>query len=102
MARSGLTTFSGTITTGGVAQWVTPAPPDSSGQADRSFLLIHNPDTTVDLWYDFDIAAAVSQPSIRLPAGVTHVYDHFIPTNRISIIGASTGKGFVVKVGGGA
>lgn len=97
-----LNDLSGTIAVAGTAQYATAAPTINQGQFTRTFLLIHNPDTSVDLWYNFDTPAVAGQPSIRLPAGQTHFYDHFVPAGRLSVLSATINKPFVVKVGGGA
>lgn len=61
------------------------------------FLLIHNPDASTDLWYNFETAAVAAQPSIRLPAGATHIYDTFIPVGQVSVLSGTINKPFVVK-----
>lgn len=96
MARGLLVDHSGTVAAASTAQYATPAAALAAGIA-RQVLIIHNPDTSTDLWYDFDTPAVAAEPSIRLPAGATHFYDIFVPTGRVSVLSGTISKPFVVK-----
>ena len=88
-----LTNHSGTITTGGTAQQVVAA------NANRNYLLLQN-QSTGDLWFDLGVDAVQSQPSLKLVAGDSVVWeDNYIPTSSVSIIGATTGQAFAAKEG---
>lgn len=96
--RGALTDASGTVTAGGAAQTALTA------NANRRYLLIQNCDN-VDLWVNFGVVAIVGQPSVCLAAassspsqGGTLVFStDYIPTGYVSVIGATTGKQFVIK-----
>lgn len=84
---------SGTITAGGTAQTAAAA------KAYRKYLLIQNiSDTT--MWVNFGITAVANQPSIQLVAGASLELGGntgVCPNGLISVIGATTGKAFVIK-----
>jgi hypothetical protein len=89
--------YSGTIAAGGTAQQAAPA------NAVRQYVLIQNPSTTTgqNLWFNFDVTAVQSQPSVLLtPNGSNYIAESsYIPTGAISVIGATTAQPFVVKCG---
>lgn len=65
----------------------------------RSYLLIQNI-SAEDLWINETIPAVADQPSIKIAAGATLIFDGpFIPTGALNIIGATLGQKFVVKEG---
>lgn len=86
---------SGTITSGGVAQQLTPATPA------RTKLYIINTDETATgelLWFNFTTTAVQSHPSIPLKPGQAWAEDVSpISSDLISIIAATTGHTFVAK-----
>lgn len=87
------TNRSGTITTGGVAQQVMAA------NAHRRYLFIQNISDTA-MWFDIGATAVASQPSTYLAPGVAFMWAvGYIPTGAVSIICATTGKGFTAKEG---
>lgn len=88
--RGALVDHSGSITAGGTAQVVT------SANVDRHYLMVQN-NSAGDEWVNFGISAVVGQPSVRIVAGDTATWDSFIPTQSISIIGATTGQTFTIK-----
>ena len=83
---------SGTITTGGAAQSFAGANPGRIGHS------IQN-NSTGDLWFnDLGNAAALAQPSTKIPSG--SLYESPItgcPGGAISIIGATTGQAFSAR-----
>lgn len=86
-----MTDKSGTIASGGVAQTLAAANPLRTG------LLIQN-NSTGDLWINSQGTAALSQPSIWLPAGSYFEFPETgVPTTAISIIGATTGQTFSAR-----
>jgi hypothetical protein len=97
-----ITDRSGTITSGGTAQQAAAA------NASRRYLFIQNPgapgqfDTApaVPLWVNFGVTAVAAQPSIRINAGQTLVFDgRFVPVGTVSVIAATTSTPFVIKEG---
>lgn len=92
-AQNNPTSFSGTITSGGVAQQAVAA------SSDRNWLYIQNVSDTT-MYVGFGVVALASQPSIQLAAGasITFVRTTFMPTGAISVIGATTGKGFTILI----
>lgn len=94
MATSNPVDASGSITAGGTAQ---AGPVANVG---RSHLFIQNiSDTT--MWVNFGVTAVADQPSIQIVAGAILRYDApaFVPQGAVSVIGATTGKKFVLKEG---
>lgn len=82
---------SGTITTGGVAQNVLAA--DSNGY---NYFIQNN--STGDLWFSTLATAVASQPSIRLPAGAVYeTPDSLKAVGALSVLGATTGQAFTVR-----
>lgn len=85
---------SGTIATGGTSQAVFTA------NAGRQYVFIQNL-SVGDLWVNFGIAAVVSQPSIRIPAGGSLEFSAagtgIVPTSTVNIIGATTSQAFTAK-----
>ena len=89
--RGALTNRSGSITIGGTSQVLAAA------LATRKYLLIQNI-SSENLWVDFNVAAVQDQPSIRLIAGDTLVFESsYIPTESVNVIAATTGSKFVAK-----
>lgn len=88
--QGSMTDRSGTITTGGTAQQAAPA------NASRKFLLLQNV-SSADLWFNLGVTAVINQPSIKLAAGEKLPFTEFVPTDLISIIGATTGQAFTIK-----
>ncbi len=84
---------SGTITTGGTAQQA------AASNTARTFLMIHNPDTTTDLWFSTTgtASAAAGSGGTRLGPGGTAFFDNIVPSGAVSVLSATTGKGFTVK-----
>lgn len=84
--------YSGTISSGGSAQTQAAADPNRVG------LLIQNI-SDEDMWYAFGTTATSDTPSFYLAAGDTHTYaSEFrqLISQAVSIIGATTGKKFVM------
>lgn len=84
---------SGTITTGGTAQQAAAA------RSNRQYVLIQNVSDTT-MWVNFGVVAVANQPSIQLVAGASlELGGHtgVVPDEYISVIGATTGKAFVIK-----
>ena len=89
--RESLIDRSGTITLGGTAQALAPA------NGNRSYFFIVNL-SSGDLWINFTSLAVLNQPSIRLQAGQSFVFEGaYITTEAISVIGATTGQAFTAK-----
>lgn len=85
--------YSTTITNGGTDQ--VAIPPNST----RKYLFIQNV-SSGDLWFNFDIPATLSFPSIKLLSGEKFVMESsYVSTQEIHIIGATTGQEFVAKEG---
>jgi hypothetical protein len=83
--------FSGTITLGGTSQLAIPT------NLNRKYIFIQNV-STGDIWFNFNLAATLSQPSIRLSTGDSFVMESSaIFLYEIYIIGATTGQPFVIK-----
>ncbi len=83
--------FSGTITLGGTSQLAIPV------NTNRKYIFIQNV-STGDLWFNFNLAATIGQPSVRLSAGDSFVMESsVIFLYEIYIIGATTGQEFVIK-----
>jgi hypothetical protein len=83
--------LSGSIATGGTAQTVV-----AQEIASRRYLFFQNI-SVGDLWLNFDAVAVLDQPSIRVPAGASIEWAHFIPQGAVSVLGATTGQKFVCK-----
>lgn len=101
IASHQITDRSGTITTGATAQTIAAA------NATRRYLLIANVSDIV-LWVNFGATAVADQPSIPLKAcaaagdgsGGSIVFEgSYVPSDLVSLIGATTGKKFVCKEG---
>lgn len=88
---SSVTSRSGTVTSGGVAQTLAAA------NTKRRGLFVQN--TSVgDLWISDLGTAAATQPSIWLPAGAMFQYPaDGVPVSAISIFGATTGQAFTAR-----
>lgn len=86
---------SGTIATGGTAQDAVAA------DTGRQYLLIQNIDAAEDLWVNFGTnAVSASAGSILVPAKSSLVFEHVAcPTGRVSVVAATTGHKFTIKVG---
>ena len=85
---------SGTITSGGSPQTALAA------NTGRKFLLIQNPTTAAeDLWFSLTGAAAVDAAgSLSLAAGGAMSFEgDFVPSNAVSVIGATTGHKFTIN-----
>ncbi len=92
-AQEGLNDRSGTITAGGTAQDLMVE------NKRRKYILIQN-QSTGSLWFDFGLNAVESQPSIEmLPDAIFVMEAGFVSTQRMSIIGATTGQAFACKEG---
>lgn len=82
---------SGTIAVGGTAQQLAPS------NAGRNGFLIQNL-SAGDLWFSTLATAVASQPSLKLPAGMTYETPlSGFGTGAISIIGATTGQAFAAR-----
>ena len=85
---------SGTITSGGTAQTL------AAGDRGRVFLLIQNT-SDISMWVDFGVTAVAASPSIQIAAGTTLLFSpgstFVVPSEAVSIIGATTGKTFTCK-----
>lgn len=91
--QGALTDRSGTITTGGTSQQIMAA------NANRRYLAIQN-NSSGDLWFNFNAASTIGEPSFRLTAGSSFVMESgFISTDSVTIIGATTGQTFTAKEG---
>lgn len=90
-----LTDRSGTITSGGASQILMAA------NSARRYFFIYNIHASEDLWFNFTTDPAVQdQPSIRLGPGQSYENPpHFCSTEKITIIGTTTGHKFVAKEG---
>lgn len=91
---TGLTDFSGAITTGGTSQTC------YAGASGLIYILIQNPKTATEtLFVNFGAAASTTDgKSIGLEAGERLVFENgFIPGNSINVTGATTGHKFVCK-----
>jgi hypothetical protein len=96
IAQGTLTDASGTITAGGTAQVATAA------SANRKYLLIVNPlSATETLYFNFTTTAVAASPSIALAAGDSYESDGsgFVSTEALSVIAATTGHAYILKVG---
>ncbi len=83
--------FSGTITLGGTSQLAVPT------NNNRRYLFIQNVDAG-DLWVNFNLAATIGQPSIKLATGERFVMESsVIFLYDVYVIGATTGQEFVIK-----
>lgn len=70
-----------------------------AANAARQFLLIQNV-SAADLWINETVAAVLAQPSIKIAAGASLVFDGtFCPTGAINIIGGTISQAYVVKQG---
>lgn len=89
MPRGNWNSLSGTITSGGTAQTISPENPARSG------FLIYNV-SSGDLWFRISGTAAATQPSMYLAAGAYfETPDELNLTGSISIFGATTGQAFI-------
>jgi hypothetical protein len=94
VVRSGtLTDGSGTIDAGGTAE-------DALAVNNfRQYLFVMNISAEV-LWINFGVDATDDQPSIPLESGQSFVMEGgFVATQRVSIIGATTGSAYIAKEG---
>jgi hypothetical protein len=92
--RGNLTDRSGTLTTGSTSQLLAAANPQ------RRYLLIQNPHATEDLWINFTTAAALGQPSIRLPAlTLPMVFENFVSTEVVNVNAVTAGHPYIAKEG---
>lgn len=80
---------SGTITLGGTAQVLMPAAPSRRG------CIVQNL-SVADLWISDQGAAALVQPSIKVPAGAQFACVG-PPSAALSIIGATTAQAFAAR-----
>lgn len=86
------------VTTGGTAQTI------FNKQNGRAWLFIQNT-SAGDLWVDFGATAVQAAPSIKIPSGQAAEFIEssdgggFVPTDFISIIGATTAQTFSAKEG---
>jgi hypothetical protein len=85
---------SSTITLGGTSQQVFPA------NASRKYLLIQN-QSSGSLYINFTSNAATTGNSVLIAAngGYVEYSGNFIPTEKITIIGATTSQAFLAKQG---
>jgi len=90
--RGPLTDRSGTIANGGTSQQLAAANPQ------RRYLYIQN-NSAGALWVNFGTAAALGQPSIQLAANAEKIWEKFVPTEAINIIGGTTAQPFTAKEG---
>lgn len=81
---------SGSITTGNTAQTALAANPS------RSILCFQNV-SAGDLWIDFTVTAVMDSPSLKFSPGPGYCWENAVPTNAISVIGATTGQKFTIK-----
>lgn len=86
---------SGTITSGGDAQ-------DAVGNNDsRRYLIFQNVSDT-DMWVRFGHDAEADSPSLLVAAAATMIFQGgYVPTGRLSVLCASTGKAFTCAEGQG-
>lgn len=95
--RGTLTNRSGAIAAGNTSQQVMAA---NSG---RRYLFVYNPRSSAagnSLWINFTSDAVKDQPSIELEPGMSFVQeDMYVSTEKVTIIGATTGHKFVAKEG---
>lgn len=88
-----LTDRSGDIDNGGTAQDI------AALNAARKYFFLQNISDT-DMWFNWGVDAVADQPSIKLAAGANYETNSgFIPTGRVSLICATTGKKYVAKEG---
>lgn len=74
----------------------------SSGvaQPPRQWLMLHNPNTSADLFYNFTATPVVNGTtgSVRLPAGITQVFENSLcPQDEIKFTSGVTGAAFTIK-----
>lgn len=91
-ASGTFTDRSGTITAGGTAQQLAAA------NASRRCLIFENL-SNADLWLNFTTTAVQAQPSIRVASGVLMIFDDYVSTELVSVIGGTTGQPFAAKEG---
>jgi hypothetical protein len=84
--------YSGTLAAAATAQQAVPA------NAARQFLLVQNL-SAADLWIQFNVAAVMDQPSIKLAAGEKISFSDYLPTAFLSIIGGTLGQAFTIWEG---
>jgi hypothetical protein len=83
--------FSGTIAVGGTSQLAIPF------NLNRRYLLIQNVDAG-DLWINFNLAATIGQPSIKLAPGEKFIMDSsIVAITDMYVIGALTGQQYTAK-----
>jgi hypothetical protein len=84
---------SGSCTTGATAQDIAAA------DGGRRYFYFQNLSDT-DMWLNFGVTAVADQPSIKMVASVLTplVFDVAVPTGRVSMLCATTGKKFTCKV----
>ena len=95
VVKGNLTDASGTIAVNATSQQIFAA------NTNRRYLLIQN-NANEDLWINFGGAANIGQPSIRLfaaGAGSIVCEGTFIPTQSVTIIGATAGSAYTAKEG---
>ena len=85
---------SGTIASGGDAQWV-----EGTVKEMRGYLFIQSPSSnTATLWVNFNTPAVMDSPSIEmLPGAVLTFEGIFAPDSPISVISSVTGTKFTIK-----
>lgn len=94
-----LTDRSGTVTVGGGGGFRESVA--IGANAARKFLMIHNPETSGDLWYNTTGLAsnAAGGGSVRLPPGAAIIFDTRVPNGAVSLFSLTSGKGYTVKEG---
>lgn len=94
--RGGPTTNrSGTLTTAATAQTIMQV------NTARRYLFIENLDSTEDLWFNFNIPAVRSQPSVLIrPYGSFVMEGSFVSTEAISVIATTAAHAFTAKEAG--
>lgn len=91
--RGGLIDHSGSITTGGTAQALAPQ------NFGRHYFLFQNL-STGDLYVNFGANGNIGSGSIKVVAGDDLAFEtQFIPTDSVSVIGATAGQAFTCKEG---
>jgi hypothetical protein len=90
-AWAALANYSGSITTGGIAQTVAP---QANGK--RSYFIFQNVSSDT-LWIDFGAVAVQDQPSLKLLPGASYEPVGYIDNDYVSVIGPNTGAKFVCK-----
>lgn len=92
MVRRGLLVDrSGSIAVANTAQYIV-----STQNFARGYIFFQNI-SSADLWINFDAVAVLDKPSIKVAAGASIVFDLFVPSGTVSVIGATLGQKFVYK-----